>query len=80
MSTLRSLMLTSVSGNYGPFVIRYPRGKGNDAMWREKTPEVIPVGKDTSCVMVKMWLCFPLVLLDDGPLQQPTEQQPKASA
>ena len=35
-STLRSLMLTSVSGNYGPFVIRYPRGKGNDAMWREK--------------------------------------------
>ena len=44
-STLRSLMLTSVSGNYGPFVIRYPRGKGNDAMWREKTPEVIPVGK-----------------------------------
>ncbi|WP_295728077.1 1-deoxy-D-xylulose-5-phosphate synthase [uncultured Muribaculum sp.] len=43
--TLRSLMLTSVKGNHGPFVIRYPRGKGNDSDWREKKPQVIPVGK-----------------------------------
>lgn len=43
--TLRSLMLTSANGDFGPFVIRYPRGKGNDAAWREKTPAVLPVGK-----------------------------------
>jgi 1-deoxy-D-xylulose-5-phosphate synthase len=43
--TLRSLMLTSVKTDHGPFVIRYPRGKGYDAAWREKTPNVLPIGK-----------------------------------
>jgi 1-deoxy-D-xylulose-5-phosphate synthase len=43
--TLRSLMLTSVKTEHGPFVIRYPRGKGLDAAWREKTPMVLPIGK-----------------------------------
>lgn len=43
--TLKSLMLTSVKCDHGPFVIRYPRGKGSDPDWREKTPEAIPVGK-----------------------------------
>lgn len=41
---LRNLMHTSVYGNDGPFVIRYPRGQGELANW-ENVPEILPIGK-----------------------------------
>lgn len=41
---LRNLMYTAYAAQDGPFVIRYPRGKGEKHDWR--TPlEVLPVGK-----------------------------------
>lgn len=41
---LRNLMFTAYSAHNGPFVIRYPRGKGEKRNWR--TPlEVLPIGK-----------------------------------
>lgn len=41
---LRNLMFTAYSAQKGPFVIRYPRGKGEKRNWR--TPlEVLPIGK-----------------------------------
>ncbi|MEG2336330.1 MAG: 1-deoxy-D-xylulose-5-phosphate synthase [Bacteroidales bacterium] len=41
---LRSLMFTAQSSNKGPFVIRYPRGRGVIPRW--KTPlEELPIGK-----------------------------------
>ena len=41
---LRNLMYTAYSAQNGPFVIRYPRGKGEKHNWR--TPlEVLPIGK-----------------------------------
>lgn len=41
---LRNLMFTAYSAQNGPFVIRYPRGKGEKRNWR--TPlEVLPIGK-----------------------------------
>lgn len=41
---LRNLMYTGLQAASGPFVIRYPRGKGELKEWRNK-PEVLPVGK-----------------------------------
>ena len=41
---LRNLMYTSVYGNSGPFVIRYPRGQGELLDWKNDM-EVIPIGK-----------------------------------
>lgn len=42
--TLRNLMYTSQAADFGPFVIRYPRGKGLNPDWR--TPmKAIEVGK-----------------------------------
>ncbi|HZJ79967.1 MAG TPA: 1-deoxy-D-xylulose-5-phosphate synthase [Dysgonamonadaceae bacterium] len=41
---LRNLMFTAVYGNSGPFVIRYPRGKGELAEWKNEM-EIIPIGK-----------------------------------
>lgn len=41
---LRNLMHTAVYGNDGPFVIRYPRGAGELADWRNK-PKMLPIGK-----------------------------------
>lgn len=41
---LRNLMYTAYVAQEGPFVIRYPRGKGEKTDWR--TPlEVLPIGK-----------------------------------
>lgn len=43
-ATLRDLMYTASTGNYGPFAIRYPRGKGHIADWQ--TPmQTLPIGK-----------------------------------
>lgn len=43
-SELRNLMFTAQKENHGPFVIRYPRGRGVTPRW--KTPlEEIPIGK-----------------------------------
>lgn len=41
---LRNLMHTAVYNNDGPFVIRYPRGKGELSKWKNE-PEIIPIGK-----------------------------------
>ncbi|MCD8302915.1 MAG: 1-deoxy-D-xylulose-5-phosphate synthase [Prevotellaceae bacterium] len=41
---LRNLMYTAQLENKGPFVIRYPRGKGEHMDWRNEMEEV-PVGK-----------------------------------
>ena len=43
-STLRNLMFTSQNQNHGPFVIRYPRGRGANPDWETPLKE-IPVGK-----------------------------------
>ena len=44
-TTLRALMLCSLETDHGPFVIRYPRGKGGDAEWRSKEVKPIDIGK-----------------------------------
>lgn len=41
---LRNLMYTGYSAVNSPFVIRYPRGKGEQKDWRQKL-QVLPVGK-----------------------------------
>ncbi len=41
---LRNIMYTAQANMYGPFSIRYPRGRGNIADW-EKDFELIPIGK-----------------------------------
>ncbi len=41
---LRNLMHTAVYGNDGPFVIRYPRGKGELSKWKND-PQILPIGK-----------------------------------
>ena len=41
---LRNLMYTGYKESNGPFVIRYPRGKGEMAEWRNKM-QVLPIGK-----------------------------------
>jgi 1-deoxy-D-xylulose-5-phosphate synthase len=41
---LRNLMYTACKGVATPFVIRYPRGKGEKKDWRNK-PRLLPVGK-----------------------------------
>ncbi len=41
---LRNLMLTGYKEATGPFVIRYPRGKGEKSDWQNKM-ELIPIGK-----------------------------------
>lgn len=44
---LRNLMYTSVYGNDGPFVIRYPRGQGIMTDWKNE-PKILPIGKGRS--------------------------------
>ena len=41
---LRNLMYTAYKDESQPFVIRYPRGKGEKKDWRN-VPEILPVGK-----------------------------------
>ncbi|MDR1645036.1 MAG: 1-deoxy-D-xylulose-5-phosphate synthase [Tannerellaceae bacterium] len=41
---LRNLMYTACKGVSTPFVIRYPRGKGEKNDWRNE-PQILPVGK-----------------------------------
>lgn len=41
---LRNLMYTGYKESKGPFVIRYPRGKGEKKDWRNKM-EILPIGK-----------------------------------
>ena len=41
---LRNLMFTAQSGDFGPFAIRYPRGKGVIADWQNGM-QALPVGK-----------------------------------
>jgi 1-deoxy-D-xylulose-5-phosphate synthase len=41
---LRNLMYTAQEGSYGPFAIRYPKGRGMNPDW-EKPFELMPVGK-----------------------------------
>jgi 1-deoxy-D-xylulose-5-phosphate synthase len=39
---LRNMMYTAQQGRYGPFSIRYPRGKGNTTEWRKPFSEIKP--------------------------------------
>lgn len=42
---LRRLMYTALSYEDGPFIIRYPRGTGEGAQWRDAGSDVLPLGK-----------------------------------
>lgn len=42
---LRDMLYTAQLPKHGPFVLRYPRGKGVGAEWRDTVMEEIPVGK-----------------------------------
>ena len=44
---LKQLMYTALLSEAGPFIIRYPRGTGEGAPWRETPYEVLPIGKGT---------------------------------
>ena len=43
-ATLRHLMYTAQSGDFGPFAIRYPRGKGECADWQVPM-HALPIGR-----------------------------------
>ena len=59
---LRNLMYTAYVAQDGPFVIRYPRGKGEKTDWR--TPlEVLPIGKGR-----KLRVGKDLAVLSIGPI------------
>ena len=42
---LKNLMYTALSAKEGPFIIRYPRGYGEGAPWKESAFESVPMGK-----------------------------------
>ncbi len=42
---LKNLMYTATLQKNNPFIIRYPRGKGEDVQWRNKEFEQITIGK-----------------------------------
>jgi 1-deoxy-D-xylulose-5-phosphate synthase len=42
---LKQLMYTALNTDHGPFIIRYPRGCGEGAGWKESPYEVLPLGK-----------------------------------
>ncbi|MBR1569540.1 MAG: 1-deoxy-D-xylulose-5-phosphate synthase [Bacteroidales bacterium] len=42
---LKRLMYTGLKASGGPFIIRYPRGVGEGAPWKEAPYEALPVGK-----------------------------------
>ena len=44
-SELKSLMYTAYIHDKGPFIIRYPRGMGEGAGWRDTVYEALPIGK-----------------------------------
>lgn len=46
---LRNLMFTAQSNNYGPFAIRYPRGKGKRADWHNEM-QMLEIGKGRELV------------------------------
>lgn len=39
-ATLRNLMFTAATGKFGPFAIRYPRGKGKNPRWQTPMKEI----------------------------------------
>ena len=42
---LRRAMYTGWQQEFGPYIIRYPRGMGQGVEWKEADPEILPVGK-----------------------------------
>ena len=46
---LKQLMYTALQVKGGPFIIRYPRGAGEGAPWRETPFQALPVGKGRKC-------------------------------
>ena len=42
---LKNLMYTALKCGIGPFIIRYPRGIGQGALWKETHWEELPIGK-----------------------------------
>lgn len=49
---LRNMMYTAHAYKEGPFSIRYPRGKGHKADWRNE-PEILPIGKGRQIIQGK---------------------------
>ena len=47
---LKNLMYTAYLHNSSPFIIRYPRGEGNGAEWKDKEAEKLEIGK-AECLM-----------------------------
>ncbi|MFA6592415.1 MAG: 1-deoxy-D-xylulose-5-phosphate synthase [Bacteroidales bacterium] len=42
---LKNLMYTALHTDNGPFIIRYPRGRGEGAAWRDSEFEMLPPGR-----------------------------------
>ena len=42
---LKDLMHTALNTDHGPFVIRYPRGCGEGAAWKDAPAQTLPIGK-----------------------------------
>ena len=42
---LKNLMYTALNTEHGPFIIRYPRGCGEGAQWKDAPYEILPEGK-----------------------------------
>lgn len=42
---LKQLMYTALGTESGPFIIRYPRGCGEGAAWKDAPAETLPIGK-----------------------------------
>lgn len=54
---LKNLMYTSLQSESGPFIIRYPRGLGEGADWKNASPAIYNIGKaeqlaDGTCIAV----------------------------
>jgi 1-deoxy-D-xylulose-5-phosphate synthase len=65
---LRNLMYTGYKQEQGPFIIRYPRGKGEMAQWRNEMHE-IPIGKGK-----KIHSGTDLAILSLGPIGNEAEK------
>ncbi len=42
---LKQLMYTALATDHGPFIIRYPRGRGEGAAWKEASYKTLPLGR-----------------------------------
>lgn len=66
--TLRNLMFTAQAGDYGPFAIRYPRGRGQNAQWQSPM-KAIEIGEG-----VKLRDGNDVAVLSLGPIAENVER------